>query len=425
MVQPSPRRETIRQGHPLSVVNNPSTPKSALEEKRFLAVAGRDVIGSGGGSVLVNTVREFVKRGHEVVVVSDYDLSSVLPPGVPQRIMPLGASLRRWSPTIKVFKTLRQFFRLVLFSIYGRRQLAKLEREGWISIDHNLEAFGANISVMHNVFIADFAKRKNYARFISPGTIFCFLRERFVQKMKYVHAVVAVSRGTLAEAVRHYAHRPDQVLSYVFNGVDIGRFSPFTKESRASFLSRQGLNPNDFFLLFVGHEFKRKGVPYVLEAMPRLPSNVKFLVVGGREENIDVFISRAEALGVGNRVLFLGTRRDVADFYAACDAFVFPSHYEACPMVVLEAMASGAVVFSARVSGVEDYLVEGENGFFIQMSGEDIAAKIMTLMENAPLMERVKKQARETAMKFTWEACAEGYLSIVRQLSSKKSMETT
>ncbi len=389
-------------------------PQTNTSAPLSLAVAGRDIIGTGGGAVLVNTVKEFVKRGHNVTVVADYDVSSVLP-DIPLHVMPFGENLRKWSPKTQAGRTFRFFLRLFLFSFYGRFQLLKLERKGWLSIDHNLEAFGGNICVMHNVFLQDFLISKRFIRLLSPGAVFRLIRERLVLPRKYVKAIVSVSSGTVKEIICHY--RPPQPVTYVHNGVDSARFSPATDDERASFLTKLGFNSEDFHLLFVGHEFKRKGLHFILEALPLLPSHVKLLVVGGRMDNINDYKEMTRRLDIENRVFFLGTRSDVPSFYSCCDAFVFPSSYETFALVVMEAMACGSAVLSTKVCGVEDYLIDSENGLFIERSGKDIADKIQVLMENPALRSRIKQKARETARQYTWRKCAEGYLSVIHKIA--------
>lgn len=384
-----------------------------------IAVAGRDIIGTGGGNVIINTVKEFTRLGHETVIVADYDVSSVLP-GIPQYIMPGGRLLKDWEPKFKIAKVIRHFLQLVLFSIYGRAKLSKLERQGWISIDHNLEAFGGNICVLHNVFMADLLTSKNLSRRIyrslNPVNAFRIMRERFVLSRPYVESIVGVSRRTIEEAQSFY--KTTKKFYVVNNGVDIEKFSPTKRASREDFFTSLEMDPTNFYLLFVGHEFKRKGLQYIIEALSFTPNNVKLLAVGGRSENIANYKKLAEHHNVASKISFLGTRMDVADLMAHCDVFVFPSLYETFALVVLEAMSSGVPCLSTRVGGVEEYLIDGKNGFFIENDGNDIANKINRVMEEKDHTERIKINARETAMNYTWDKCADSYIELCSALTN-------
>ncbi len=303
-------------------------PQTNTSAPLSLAVAGRDIIGTGGGAVLVNTVKEFVKRGHNVTVVADYDVSSVLP-DIPLHVMPCGENLRKWSPKTQAGRTFRFFLRLFLFSFYGRFQLLKLERKGWLSIDHNLEAFGGNICVMHNVFLQDFLISKRFIRLLSPGAVFRLIRERLVLPENMSKLLNSAS-GTVKEIICHY--RPPQPVTYVHNGVDSARFSPATDDERASFSQNSDLIPKIFILLFVGHEFKRKGLHFILEALPLLPRNVKLLVVGGRMDNINDY-KRNDAVFTLKTGFLFWNAPDVPSFYSCCDAFIPHHPTKLCPLL--------------------------------------------------------------------------------------------
>src|SRR5207237_4568609 len=64
----------------------------------------------------------------------------------------------------------------------------------------------------------------------------------------------------------------------------------------------------------------------------------------------------AAKLGVSDRVHFVGFRRDVPDLMRAADFFVYPSRYEACSLVLLEAMSSGLPIITAISAGGSELL---------------------------------------------------------------------
>lgn len=84
---------------------------------------------------------------------------------------------------------------------------------------------------------------------------------------------------------------------------------------------------------------------------------------GGRYRR--VLERRAEELGVRDAVHFLGFREDVAALLRASDVFCLPSHTEASPRVVLEAMSLGVPVVGTRVGGVPEQVVEGTTGLVV------------------------------------------------------------
>jgi len=130
------------------------------------------------------------------------------------------------------------------------------------------------------------------------------------------------------------------------------------------------------------------------------------------------FPALAQRLGVADRVSFLGFRDDVARLLRASDLFVFPSRYETFALVVLEALASGVPVVTARSVGAAG-LVTPECGLVLPDS-EDAAAlarALRLLVEDAPLRERMGRTAREVAQAHGWAQMAEAYFRLYERLA--------
>jgi glycosyltransferase involved in cell wall biosynthesis len=126
----------------------------------------------------------------------------------------------------------------------------------------------------------------------------------------------------------------------------------------------------------------------------------------------------AEDLGVSGRVIFAGGRSDLPRIYPAADAFVLPTLYETFALVCLEAMASGLPVLATPVGGIEDYLLDGENGFHIECDSSVIAAKLDRLLNDPVLHARVRRAGLATADEYSWEKIAGQYLTLFNELST-------
>src|SRR5205807_1223141 len=87
-------------------------------------------------------------------------------------------------------------------------------------------------------------------------------------------------------------------------------------------------------------------------------------VVGGGELD-DELRAYAEALGLGDRLLFAGWRRELQPVYAACDIVALTSDNEGTPVAVIEAMASGRPIVATEVGGVADVLEGGRYGLLV------------------------------------------------------------
>src|SRR5579883_2832260 len=158
--------------------------------------------------------------------------------------------------------------------------------------------------------------------------------------------VVAVSEQVRCELESHGV--PAGRICVVSNGVDLEEFAP-----RVVDRSALGL-PTGLIYLFVGEiRTPRKNLDTLPNAL-RLTADGTLCVVGDTTQS--PYPAHAQQLGVSDRVKFLGFRRDVAQLMGGADVFVFPSRYEACSLVLLEAIAAGLPVVAARTTGGTELL---------------------------------------------------------------------
>jgi glycosyltransferase involved in cell wall biosynthesis len=80
---------------------------------------------------------------------------------------------------------------------------------------------------------------------------------------------------------------------------------------------------------------------------------------------------RVRAMGLEQRVIFLGERRDIPDVLAALDCFCLPSDTEGMPMTILEAMAAGLAIVSTDVGGIPECLEEGRTALMVPPHAPD------------------------------------------------------
>lgn len=230
---------------------------------------------------------------------------------------------------------------------------------------------------------------------------------------------IALSERVALELQRYYGV-PCRRIEVIPNGVNLERFSP-APDDRIATRRRLGVPADAPMLLFVGHEFERKGLAHVIDALAALGREARLVVVGaGRAAP---FVQQAERLGVSERVLFTGPRRDLPELYRAADAFVFPTAYEAFSLVCMEAMACGLPVFASRVGGIEDYLRDGVNGHFVKADGAAIVAALAPVLSDPALRERLRLGAVATAEGYAWPKIAERYRHLLQEVQREIAAE--
>ncbi len=119
---------------------------------------------------------------------------------------------------------------------------------------------------------------------------------------------------------------------------------------------------------YVGRLSRQKGLEDLLRAFSGLAAefpSARLAIIGDDHEKgqyQSVLASRARDLGIDTRVDFSGYQADIAQVMARLDVFVLPSHLEAFPLTILEAMAQGRPVVATTVGSVPEIVVDGTTG---------------------------------------------------------------
>lgn len=177
---------------------------------------------------------------------------------------------------------------------------------------------------------------------------------------RHAAAVIAVSRAMerwwLASGV------PSQRLRLIPSGVDLALFRPQPADP-----ARFGFDPTRFNVIFVGRLSREKGPLDLLAAMRLLDGRAIALHVFGAgplQSELERAIAAHHPAGAA-RLCGVVPRAALPALYSAADLIVLPSHTEALPRVMAEAMACGCPFLGARVSGIEDHIVDGDTGFLV------------------------------------------------------------
>src|SRR6185437_15626757 len=268
-----------------------------------------------------------------------------------------------------------------------------------IIVSHG-DSLAGDVLVVHAVNAQSLKEKRNSGSWrwlFNPMHLWVSLRDRWMIGGLRCRMYVAVSSRVAAELQRIYAV-PSSRIRVISNGIDLQRFKR-SAESRILIRRLFNIPPDAKLLLFVGHEFQRKGLAHVIGALDRLGDDTWLLVVGS--DNPAPY--RKLAPRVQDRVIFAGARSDLPQLYSAADAFVLPTAYETFSLVCMEAMACALPVFATAAGGIEEYLKDGVNGFQISMDAGDIASKLAAAFADPALMPRLREGAVATAKIYGWD----------------------
>jgi glycosyltransferase involved in cell wall biosynthesis len=77
-------------------------------------------------------------------------------------------------------------------------------------------------------------------------------------------------------------------------------------------------------------------------------------------------------------------------------------------------------VFASPVGGIEDYLVDGVNGFQIEQNADDLVIKINNAFSDPAAMQRMSDGARATALNYGWDHVGAKYIELLEQVQQSK-----
>ena len=354
-----------------------------------------------GGSerVGVDLAFEFQRRGYRVVCFAFQDSDG------PMRAELERAGIRCLDLNYQKF---RGIFRRVHFYWTFWRMLRK-ERIRALHVHHHgaliLCGIPARLAGINRTVMTEHALQALLAR---PDA-----RRLTVRYGRYASDITVVEPSQL-----EYFHEelgfPISKLHCIPNGVRIRARTPaLVEQKRREF----GLDPAIFAFFYVGRLNPVKDLGTMLDAFAALPADVSrltrlYMVGDGPERGM--LEARRDALGLGERVTFLGARSDVSEVLMAADGFVMSSKSEGLPMALLEAMAAGVPCIATAVGGIPD-LFGKDRGLLVPAQDAPALAEGMAAMVRSPeLRERFVMNAGANLVRlYSLDAIANRYLDLL------------
>lgn len=231
------------------------------------------------------------------------------------------------------------------------------------------------------------------------------------QKISFNNAqqVIAVSSLLAKELTDFYGIEKPVVIH---PGIGQEFFESFSELKREAKREELGIGKDSKVVLFVGGQWERKGLKYLIETLSSLPRSTLLLVVGKGDEEMYKKIARNR--GVIERVIFAGFTENIIDYYNISDMLALPSLYEPFGYPVLEAMAAGLPVIASKQVGASELISEGETGYILD-NVEDvkmIGSSILSIIKKGK--ENLSQKARKRAKEYLWERKIEDILSVYK-----------
>lgn len=224
-------------------------------------------------------------------------------------------------------------------------------------------------------------------------------------------SLTVVSNAMKDEAL-NIGFKSDIPVRVIPMGVDLLKFKEFDGERED--------------LLFVGRLSEKKGVKYLIGAMPKILERfptLKLNIIGDGEEKKNL-INLSQSLNLENNVKFLGPKKneELPQYYNQSLMFVGPSiitgsgDREGFGLVFVEALGSGCITVSSDLPQISDIIVEGVTGYTVEQNSSDsISDKVCWIMNNLETAKKVSCDGRQNAIeKFDWKIITKKYYEVLK-----------
>lgn len=233
-------------------------------------------------------------------------------------------------------------------------------------------------------------------------------------------AVIAISRSAL-DTLRSY-NLPAGVVRLIPNGVKVERFS---RLAPVDIRARLRMPPGSDFMLTVARNAQVKNLSLGLRALARLKNGagtLYYVMVGKGTRELE---PEAHRLGVSNRVVFVEelVGQELVAAYQQAAVYVSTSRREFCPLVILEAMATGLPQVATRVPGNRDLVTENVTGFLVDDDEPAAMSEaIQKLMSSQELRSQLSRNCSRHAELCDWRRVAEQYLDLFESCLHRTSV---
>jgi len=365
---------------------------------------------SGPGSFIANLVDGLLSAGHSVTIITPhvkgskrYEKDGRLE--VYRIDLHSKNSVKRWAQGHLDSRL------LLSFAMRGMKKEIDLNSFDLLHIIDAHDSYFIDDSIRIPIIISindiySFITPYNYFRFPFPCTDkkrrYLFYNLTKILGKKYIKRAdfLIANSHCLTRNITKFCGVPEDRIATIYRGIDIGMFRPLVGTAgRKKYSSRE--------VLFVGGNMERKGVRFLVEAMPKICRafpDAHFTLIGKAGPRlIELFMKTIKANGLERNVTFIEhvPREEIAEYYARANAFVLNSGIEidvGLAQSLLESMSSGTPVVCT--DDQTNRFVIKDAGIFIRPRDSDgIANAVIELFSNSELAEQMGRSGVERIKK--------------------------
>jgi glycosyltransferase involved in cell wall biosynthesis len=251
--------------------------------------------------------------------------------------------------------------------------------------------------------------------FAAPVAAPIFAVRRGIERLQFrpgrFSRVIAVTERVAADVMRVHGV-PSERIDVIPPPIDVVRFA---SRNGSNVRRELGLAHDTRLLLFVGHNFERKGLDDALRSLTGLDETVHLVVVGGSDPT--GHLRQAAELGVGGRVHFVGRTDGAERYFHDADVLVLPTKNDPWGNVLIEAMAAGLPVVTSAVAGAAKVVRSHGAGVVIDdLSPTVLRTEIRALLAAPERMAEQAAAGRHAALEYSVEKNAQATLTTYEQV---------
>jgi glycosyltransferase involved in cell wall biosynthesis len=273
----------------------------------------------------------------------------------------------------------------------------------------------------HSLTAAWFARAHKHLPLLLSRRIGFPLQKNFVSRARYraVERFVANSKDVAQSLVESGIAAAR--ISIVNEGVEI---SPLpTAEERKIARQHWGVKENEFAFGCVSVFVPEKGQRHLIEALPTVRAaypEARLLLAGDGACHSELE-ALAKQLGQSDAVLFPGFVKNVAQVYAALDAFAFPSEFEGLGTALQAAMAAGLPCISTSRGALGEVVDDGRTAMVVEPNGRKFSAAMLRLIQDAELRRTLGVAGRrEVQQRFSAELMVENTIRVYQDVLKER-----
>jgi UDP-glucose:(heptosyl)LPS alpha-1,3-glucosyltransferase len=263
---------------------------------------------------------------------------------------------------------------------------------------------------------------KTILTFVSPKSLARAWIESAPFRKNPMPAIIAISDMVRNDMCKRY-HLETSQIHLIYNGVNLHRFAGrLGRKQIQDFRSALGFS-HEVLFLFMAYDFRKKGVRYLIQAAAKLKDSVgegKFGVVVVGSTPSPALRRLIRNLRLETTLVFRGPTKDPEHYYEACDVFVLPTFYDACSLVVLEAMACGLPAITTVDNGASGVVTDRVDGSVLDdpRDVETMAVSMKRFLDPGFLRE-ASLAAQNTASQYSIEANHARMLAIFEAIAKR------